>query len=147
MESRKPILFLVTIKNPIATPFYSQNDSQLKYSTFSNGYIKISNIVLPNHESSSVLLYRISQTAPRKFITPIGDKKIQPYGIDGPHDHTTIKNGLLYMKKFGYRGTIWFDILYLQDENYTEFLKSLLQNEFWEAGIHFSKSLTTLSVF
>lgn len=132
-------------QKPISTPFYNQNSSQLKYSSFSNGYIKISNIVLPNHESSTFQLYRISQAAPRKLITPIGDKNIQPFGFDGPHEYTTIKNGFFYMKKFGYRGTIWFDILYLQDEKYTAFLKSLIQNEFWEAGIHYSKSLTSLS--
>jgi hypothetical protein len=132
-------------QEPISTPFYSQNSSQLKYPSFSHGYIKISNIVLPNHESSTVQLYEISQAATRKFITPIGDKNIQPCGFDGPHGYSTLNHGLGYMKKSGYRGTIWFDILYLKDENYTVFLKSLIQNDSWEAGIHFSKSLTTLS--
>ena len=132
-------------QNPIITPFYHISRSQLKYPSFSSGYIKISNIVLPNQGTSTVLLYSISQSAPRKLITPIGDKKCLPFGFDGPHGFTTIHNGLLYMKKFGYRGTIWFDVLYIKDRDYTTFLKSLIQNESWEAGIHYSKSLIKLS--
>ena len=132
-------------QKPISTPFYSVSSSQLKYPSFSHGYIKISNIVMPDHETSTVLLYRISQAASRTFITPVGDKNIQPFGFDGPHGYTTVKNGFLYMKQFGYRGTIWFDIKYLHDDNYKIFLTSLIQNESWEAGIHYSKSLTTLS--
>ncbi|MDD1699565.1 MAG: hypothetical protein LUQ04_02100, partial [Methanoregula sp.] len=132
-------------QNPITTPFYAISRSHLKYPSFSNGYIKISNIALPNQDTSTVFLYSISQAAQRKLITPIGEKKSQPFGFDGPHSHTTIKNGLLYMKKFGCRGTFWFDILYLNDENYTAFLRTLIQHESWEAGIHYSKSLRTLS--
>ena len=59
-------------------------------------------------------------------------------------DSSTIKNGLAYMKKFGDRGTIWFDILFLEDKEYLAFLNSLLLDESWEAGIHYSKSLETL---
>ena len=132
-------------QNPIITPFCSLSSSQLKYPSFTHGYIKISTIVLPDQDPSTVLLYSISQSAPRKLITPIGEKNMQPFGFDGPHDYTTIKNGLIYMKKFGYRGTIWFDIEYLKDENYIKFLKSLIHDESFEAGIHFSKSLTRLS--
>jgi hypothetical protein len=132
-------------QNPIVTPFNSTSRSQLKNPSFSSGYIKITNIALPNQETSTFLLYSISQSASRKLITPIGEKNSQPFGFDGPHSLTTIQNGLLYMKKFGYRGTIWFDILYIKDDDYTAFLKSLIQNEFWETGIHYSKSLNKLS--
>jgi hypothetical protein len=130
---------------PVTTPFFSSSRSQLLYPSFSGGYFKISAIVLPNHDASKILLYSVSQSAPRKLITPIGDRKSLPFGLDGPHGFDTIKNGLLYMKKFGYRGTFWFDIVYLKDRDYTAFLKSMLQNESWEAGIHYSKSLTKLS--
>jgi hypothetical protein len=132
-------------QNPVVTPFYSEDGKQLNYSAFSQGYIKISNIVLPDQDTSTIRLYNLSQTAPRKLITPIGDKTIQPFGFDGPHSYTTVKQGISYMKKFGYRGTIWYDISNIRDENYTRLLNSLFQNESWELGIHYNKSLTKLS--
>jgi hypothetical protein len=132
-------------QGPIVTPFYDSSRSQLDYPTFSGGYIKISTIALLNQGTSTVLLSSLSQSAPRKLITPIGDKKSQAFGLDGPHPLDTIQQGLVYMKKFGFRGTIWFDVLYLKDEEYTAFLKSLVQHESWEAGIHFSRSLAELS--
>jgi len=135
----------VNDQNSIITPFYSLSSSQLKYPSFSQGYVKISTIALPDQGTSTTLLHALSQSAPRKLITPIGDKNIQPLGFDGPHDYTTLKNGLAYMENFGYRGTIWFDIEYLKDEQYTTFLKALIHDKSWEAGIHYSKSLTTLS--
>ena len=126
-------------QDPICTLFYSPGRSQLKYPSFSSSYIKISTIALPDQGTSTVLLYSISQSAPRKLITPLGEKNSEPCGFDGPHEFKTIKNGLAYMKKFGYRGTIWFDILYLKDKEYIAFLESYLQNESWETGIHYSK--------
>jgi len=132
-------------KDSIITPFYSLSSSQLKYPSFSPGYIKISTIALPDQGASTTLLYAVTQSAPRKLITPIGVKNLQPLGFDGPHDYTTLKNGILYMEKYGCRGTLWFDIDYLKDENYIAYLKALMNEKSWEAGIHYSKSLTTLS--
>jgi hypothetical protein len=132
-------------QNPVVTPLYSEDGKQLDYATFSQGYIKISNIILPDQDISTIHLYTLSQTAPRKLITPIGDKTIQPFGFDGPHSYPTIMQGISYMNKFGYRGTIWYDTTNSNDENYTRLLNSLFQNESWEVGIHFNKSLTTLS--
>jgi len=134
----------VNNQNPMVTPFYSLIRSRVKYSLFSNAYIKISNIVL-QYQNSSTLLYTIAQSAPRKLITPVGAKNMVPFGLDGPHDYATVKNGISAMKKNGFRGTIWFDILYLQDEDNNTFFKSLLLHDSWEAGIHFSKSLSKLS--
>jgi hypothetical protein len=131
-------------QNPVCTPFYSPSRSQLKYPSFSTGYIKISTIALPDQGASTAVLYSVSQSAPRKLVTPLGDKSCQPFGFDGPHAFSTIKNGLAYMKKSGDRGTIWFDILYLLDKEYTAFLASFIRDECWEAGIHYSKSLETL---
>jgi hypothetical protein len=132
-------------QDSIITPFYRLSSSQLKYPSFSQAYIKISIIALPDQGASSTLLYALSQSAPRKLITPIGGKNIQPLGFDGPHDFTTLKNGMMYMEKCGCRGTLWFDIEYLKDEHYTTYLKALIHEKSWEAGIHYSKSLTTLS--
>jgi hypothetical protein len=131
-------------QNPILTPFHTLSSSQLNYPSFSHGYIKISTIAMPDQGSSSTFIYSVSQSAPRKMITPIGDKNIQPLGFDGPHQYTCLKKGIAYMEKWGYRGTIWFDIEYLKDEQYVSFLKTLMFNKSWEAGIHYSKSLTAL---
>lgn len=127
--------------DPIVTPLYNLNSSRLKYSIFSKGYIKILNIVFPYRGCSAVVIHDISQSAPRKLITPIGGKNLQPFGFDGPHIYETVKNGLSYMGKFGYRGTIWFDKEYMNNEKYTPLFESLLWKEGWEAGIHYSRSL------
>jgi hypothetical protein len=66
-------------------------------------------------------------------------------GFDGPHDYPTLEKGILYMEKCGCRGTMWFDIEYLKDAHYTTYLKALIHDKSWEAGIHYSKSLTSLS--
>ena len=132
-------------KDSIITPFYSLSSSQLKYPSFSQGYVKISTVALPDQGASITQLYAVTQSAPRKLITPLGVKNLQPLGFDGPHDYTTLKNGILYMEKYGCRGTFWFDIDYLKDEHYIACLKALMNEKSWEAGIHYSKSLTTLS--
>ncbi len=134
----------VNDQDPMVTPFYSLIRSRVKYPVFSNGYIKISNIAL-RYRDSSTLLYTITQSAPRKLITPVGAKNMLPFGLDGPHDYATVKKGISAMRKYGFRGTIWFDVLYLKDEDNNTFFKSLLSRDSWEAGIHFSKSLSTLS--
>ena len=132
-------------KDSIITPFFSISSSQLKYPSFSPGYIKISTIALPNQGASATRLFAVTQAAPRKLITPIGVKNQQPLGFDGPHDYSALKNGILYMEKHGCRGTLWFDIDYLKDKQYITYLKALMNEKSWEAGIHYSKSLTTLS--
>jgi len=132
-------------QDPIITPFFSKSSSELKYPSFSQGYVKISTIALPDQGTSTTLLYAITQSVPRKLITPIGVKNMQPLGFDGPHAFTALKNGIMYLEKSGCRATIWFDIGYLNDEPYTTYLKALLHDKSWEAGIHYSKSLTTLS--
>ena len=86
----------------------------------------------------------MSQSAPRKLITPIGDKTLEPFGFDGPHDYETIKNGITHLEKSGSRATIWVDTEYIHDKNYQEFLRSKILNDSWELGIHYSKSLKTL---
>jgi hypothetical protein len=53
-----------------------------------------------------------------------------------------VKNGFLYLENFGYRGTLWFDKIYLKDEQFIRLLQSLLVKDGWEAGLHYSKSLT-----
>jgi hypothetical protein len=132
-------------KNSIITPFYSLSSSQLKYPSFSLGYIKISTIALPDQGVSTTQLFAVTQSAPRKLITPLGAKNLQPLGFDGPHEYSALKNGILYMEKYGCRGTLWFDIEYLKDKQYITYLKGLMNEKSWEAGIHYSKSLTTLS--
>jgi hypothetical protein len=134
----------VNNQDPMVTPFYSLIRSHVKYPLFSNGYIKISPVALAYRETST-LLYSITQSAERKLITPLGAKNMLPFGLDGPHDYATVKKGISAMKKNGFRGTIWFDILYLQDEDNNTFFESLLLHDSWEAGIHFSKSLSELS--
>ena len=128
----------------ISTPFFSISSSQLKYPSFSPGYIKISTIALPNQGVSTTRLFAVTQSAPRKLITPMGAKNLQPLGFDGPHEYSTLKNGILYMEKYGCRGTLWLDIDYLKDKQYILYLKALMSEKSWEAGIHYSKSLTTI---
>jgi hypothetical protein len=132
-------------QKPIITPFFRTSSSQLKYPSFTQGYIKISTIALPDQAFSTTLLSEITQSAQRKLITPIGVKDLQPLGFDGPHAYTHLEKGIRYLEKTGCRATIWFDIEYLRDISYTQYLKALIHDKSWEAGIHYSKSLASLS--
>ena len=121
-------------QKPIITPFFRTSSSQLKYPSFAQGYIKISTIALPDQGFSTTLLSEITQSAQRKLITPIGVKDLQPLGFDGPHAYNHLKKGIHYLEKTGCRATIWFDIEYLRDISYTQYLKALIHDKSWEAG-------------
>ncbi|NPE28445.1 hypothetical protein HNV12_10830 [Methanococcoides sp. SA1] len=128
----------------INTPFYAINRRELPYPDFACGWIKFANYVVGRGTFINTKIFEIIQTAQRNFITSIGDKRILPYGIDGPHNYETIKNGISYMVKNDNKGTIWFDVTYMDDEAHIEYLRDLVRNEAWEVGIHYSESLNSM---
>ncbi len=128
----------------ISTPFYAINRRNLPYPDFACGWIKFANYVVGRGTFINTKIFEITQTAQRSFITAIGDKKITPYGIDGPHNYETVDRGISYMEKNDNEGTIWFDVKYLDDEAYIEYLRDLVHNESWEVGIHYSESLNRM---
>jgi hypothetical protein len=101
-----------------------------------------------------VNLYNINQKADRKLITPIGNNKIMPFGIDGPHGRNTTEQGIKYLNAKNNissshdAGTIWFDIDILEQCNETdlEYLRSLVANDSWDVGVHYSEELNSLSL-
>ncbi len=130
--------------NSIVTPFYNLDRQNLPYLDFSNGYIKFTGFVLGEGTNLDVDIYSINQTAERKLITAIGDSRIIPFGLDGPVNGT--EEGIDYLKSKGYRGTIWFDkeLLEKYNETHINYLRSLVANDSWEVGIHYTKELNSL---
>jgi len=130
----------------IVTPFYSLDRQKLPYVDFSNGYIKFTSFVVGDGTFLDVNISSINQKADRKFITPIGDSKIIPFGLDGPYPRNTTGQGINYLNSKGDRGTIWFDVRVIESCNKTglEYLKNLVNNKSWETGIHYSKELESL---
>jgi len=132
--------------NFIVTPFYSTDRQRLPYIDFSNGYIKFTSFIAGKGTYLDVDLYSIGQTADRKFITVIGSNKILAFGLDGPHARDTTEQGIRYLNSKNNIGTIWFDIELLEQYSETdlEYLRSLVTNDSWDVGVHYSEELNRL---
>lgn len=130
----------------IITPFYDLDRQKLPYIDFSNGYIKFTAFILGEGTYLDVDIYGISQTAERKLITAVGDCRIIPFGLDGPLPMNTTGEGIDYLKSKGYRGTMWFDkgMFEKSNDTYVDYLRSLVVNDSWEVGIHYTKELNSL---
>jgi hypothetical protein len=130
----------------IVTPFYSLERQMLPYVDFSNGYMKFTTFIIGKGTYLNVNIHRINQKANRKLITPIGNNKIIPFGLDGPHSRNTIENGISYLKNKNDKGTIWFDKVYLDRYNETDskYLRNLIAKGSWDVGIHYSQELNSL---
>ena len=128
------------------TPLYDYQRRSLPYPDISNSWIKFNNYVLGNGTFFKVTIYDIAQIAERKLITPIGYVDSIPFGLDGPQPPDTIEKGVELLKKNNSTGTLWFDVNYLDSYNDSQviYLRDLVNNKSWEAGIHFSKELNKL---
>ncbi|HOW15552.1 hypothetical protein [Methanosarcina sp.] len=134
--------------NFITTPFYNLERQRLPYLDFSGGYIRFTSFLAGKSTFLDVNIYSITQKAERKLITAIGDCKLLPFGLDGPHAGNTTEKGILYLNSKNNRGTIWFDIEILEQCSGSdlEYLRSLVSNYSWETGVHYSKELNSLPV-
>ena len=130
----------------ITTPFYDPDRQKLPYIDFSNGYIKFTAFILGKGTYLDTNIYNINQTAERKLITAIGDRNATAFGLDGPLPMNTTGEGIDYLKDKGYRGTMWFDKGMFEESNetYINYLRSLIANDSWEVGIHYTKELNSL---
>lgn len=131
----------------IVTPFYNFERQRLPYTDFSNGYLKFTSFIAGKGTYMDVNVYSISQKADRKFITAVGNSKLVPFGLDGPHVRNTTEQGISYLNSRNNRCTIWFDIELLEQcsESDLEYLRSLVINDSWDAGVHYSEELNNLS--
>lgn len=134
--------------NYIVTPFYKVERQKLPYVDFSNGYFRFTAFVMGEGNYVNLDIYSLNQKADRKFITPLGSKKVVPFGLDGPHARNTIEQSINYLKSKDSKGTIWCDVNYLQQYNETdlEYLRNLVLNDSWDIGIHYSEELNNLSL-
>jgi hypothetical protein len=132
----------------IVTPFYKLERQRLPYVDFSNGYLKFTAFLMGKGSYVNLDMYNLNQKAGRKLITPLGSKKIIPFGLDGPHARNTIEQGINYLKSKNSKGTIWCDVNYLEQYNETdlEYLRTLASNDSWDLGIHYSEELNSLSL-
>ncbi|KKG12780.1 hypothetical protein EO98_17225 [Methanosarcina sp. 2.H.T.1A.6] len=132
--------------NSIVTPFYNLDRQKLPYIDFSSGYIKFTAFILGEGTYLDVDIYDINQTTERKLVTAIGNSKMIPFGLDGPLPMNTTGEGIDYLNSKGYRGTMWFDkgMFEKSNDTYVEYLRSLVVNDSWEVGIHYTKELNSL---
>lgn len=132
----------------IVTPFYNFERQRLPYLDFSNGYIKFTSFLAGKGSSFDINIYNITQKADRKLITAIGDHKLIPFGLDGPHVRNTTEQGILYLNSKNNRGTIWFDIELLEQCSGSdlEYLRNLVFNNSWDTGVHYSVELNSLPI-
>ncbi|AKB77151.1 hypothetical protein MSHOH_0668 [Methanosarcina horonobensis HB-1 = JCM 15518] len=132
----------------ITTPLYTFERQRLPYVDFSNGYLKFTSFLAGKGRYFDVNIYSIIQRADRKVITAVGDNELAPFGLDGPHVRKTTEQGIRYLNTKNNRGTIWFDIELLEQcsESDTEYLRSLIVNDSWEAGVHYSKELNNFPI-
>jgi hypothetical protein len=128
----------------IDTPYTESTSRDLPYTFLNFPIILIYNKVFYQNDSCILHIYKIDQKIPRRIITPHGTKTKTAFGIDGPHELSTITNGINYMNNMGYVGTVWVDTKYLNINN-IEFIKNLLNNG-WELGIHYSAELSNLNL-
>lgn len=130
----------------IVTSFYNFERQRLPYTDFSNGYLKFTSVLAAKGRYMDVNIYSINQRADRKLVTAVGSHKLIPFGIDGPHVRNTTEQGIRYLNSKNNRGTIWFDIELLEQcsNSDLEYLRSLVFNNFWDTGVHYSKELNSL---
>ena len=117
----------------------------LPYPELSGTYVCLSTLVSSDMHT---YLYELKQTIPHYTITVIPRNNLQAYGFDGPHNYSTVHNGMEYLKSKGYRATLFFDINAEWRTNTTikKYYQDLVANHSWEVGIHYSKKLTTLTL-
>jgi len=127
----------------IVTPFYNFERQRLPYVDFSNGYLKFTSFITGKGRYMDISIYNLNQIADRKLVTSVGDSRLIPFGIDGPHVRNTTEQGIRYLNSKNNRGTIWFDIDLLEQcsESDIEYLRSLVFDNSWDTGVHYSKEL------
>jgi hypothetical protein len=109
---------------------------------FANPYVNIYPYVGSADETGvGLAIHSIAQTVPAyQYVTPISNPSITPYGLDGPHPLDTVEDGIEMLMQHGGRGTIWADVLYVNDDN-IDYLRQLI-SQGWELGIHYSTGLS-----
>jgi hypothetical protein len=76
----------------------------------------------------------------------IAPTNLQPFGLDGPYPSGTVKNGVEYLAKNGFHGTLWLDCegKWVKDQAEFAYLKKLVEDKGWEVGIHYTQGLIKL---
>ncbi|MCK9575971.1 MAG: hypothetical protein M0R51_08505 [Clostridia bacterium] len=149
----KPLTFSIvsndtTRKNTIKT---TTGEKERSYYSTTNGlllpYPAVFTPVIYIYADKSIATYctvkvhSIKQSIPAYEVTPFCVGDLQSFGIDGPHEISTIQNGISLMQSNDQTCTIWADIDFL-DSGRTEYIKALMEDGF-ELGIHFNENLNT----
>lgn len=119
------------------TPYYAKDSHMLPYPAINIPLIEM----WPSMSIAKTVtghIYSITQTIPRKIITPYSVSK-ESFGLDGPHPLNTIQKGCSLLVSNNQTATIWADVGFL-DTARINFIKYLLAHG-WELGIHFHDHL------
>jgi PKD repeat protein len=95
----------------------------------------------------TISLYRIIQTVPATGnVTVIGDPKLVPFGIDGPHEIQTWINSSYMVESVGGTYTVWVDPQYVYgNATMITLIKSMVVKGY-DIGIHYTVKLTEMTV-
>lgn len=98
----------------------------------------------PYESTIKMQLYSITQTIPKKIITPYGYNNYTGFGLDYPKPDTNY-NGTAYLHNNNCRSTVWADVGFLSDPNYVNYTRMLIDDYGFDLGVHYHHRLTDKS--
>ncbi len=127
-------------------PYWDASIRDLPYPPTNPGFLKIYHYIPVEAAHSSLDIFELTQETKRRFITVTSPENIQPFGLDGPHPSSTVNNGIDYLVKNNFNGTLWLDKKYewAKDQAEFAFIQKVVKEKGWEVGIHYSRGLTEL---
>jgi hypothetical protein len=128
----------------VTTPMHPWNVQNLPYDPLTLPMIRFTNEKSSRATWISSFLYGVRETVSGGPVTPAPGDDLVPFGIDVPRAEGN-QNGAAYMAERGYVGVVWADEYYLENQPEVIPFQQALLDQGWELGIHYSKSLNTLS--
>jgi hypothetical protein len=127
---------------------WSAYRQSVPFDTFTGTFLSLDSYVCSYDTTVSTLIYNITQTAPRLYVTPLGATGLTAFGLDHGRYLSTVQNGVAAITNAGGSGTIWFDVGhdFMGDDTELAFYLDLITNHGWEVGIHFSSQLTSMTM-
>jgi fibronectin type 3 domain-containing protein len=129
----------------VTTPLASWSVQNLPYDPLTMPTLRIDNEVGTGATWVSALLYGIKETVSGGVVTAVPGNDYLSFGIDAPKvDINSL--GTQYMASHGHKGVAWVDVEWMEAQpKQIDYAKALLAQG-WELGIHFTTSLSSLSM-
>jgi fibronectin type 3 domain-containing protein len=128
----------------VTTPMHPWNVQNLPYDPLTLPMVRFTNEKSSRATWISSFLYGVRETVSGGPVTPVPGDDLVPFGIDVPRAEGN-QNGAAYMAERGHVGVVWADEYYLDNLPEVIPFQQALLDQGWELGIHYSRSLNTLS--